>query len=231
MAVGGLAITPKRAAEIGREMQRLREARNVAPQSEVKWKKAKSKRTICEDYINLLFDLIDRNHAHLHIRFSPFQEYDHRASGDRRETDTISKAYYQLLFHRAGRLYGEKAKLLIRPDGGTCTSYLPKMIGGLNADIGMRYNIRHQSIAEIAPRDSHQEPMLQLLDVTLGALTAARNGSHLTDEMSAIKRDLIGLVMERAKVKSLEISHPKEHKRFNLWNTTPKWAKSAVPKR
>ncbi|MHA6687790.1 hypothetical protein ACX3P0_19780, partial [Mesorhizobium sp. A556] len=115
MSIGGLAVIPSRAAIIGKEMLCLKEAFGVPKHSEVKWNKAKSKKDLCKAYIKLLFDQIEENHVHFHVRFSPFTQYDHSASGERKETDTISKAYYQLLLHRTGRFYGEHCRVQVRP--------------------------------------------------------------------------------------------------------------------
>jgi len=230
MAIGGLAIAPSRASLIAKEMSQLKEARNVPLHSEVKWKKAKSKPDLCHDYIDLLFRLINDNHAHFHIRFSPFHEYDHRASGERKQTDTVSKAYYQLLLHRAGRFYGNHAKILIRPDGGDCTAYLPNVMNALNADVSRVYRLPHEAFTHIQAQDSKTEPMLQLLDVTLGALTAARNGDHLRDGISALKRDLVKHALSKFNV-GIDHSHDANAKAFSIWNVKPLWRKGAVPAR
>jgi hypothetical protein len=230
MGIGGLAITPARAALVAKEMHRLKEARGVSSDSEVKWTKAKSKPEICRDYLDLMERLIANNHAHFHVRFAPFQEYDHRVSGKRKETDTVSKAYYQLLLHRAGRFYGRQAKILVRPDAGDCTSDLPKLMAAVNVDLRLRYNVPHDAITHIQARDSRDEPMLQLLDVALGALTAARNGGHRNGTLSAIKANLAAYALEKCPV-PIDHNHEARHKRFSLWNVKPKWRKGAVPTR
>jgi hypothetical protein len=196
----------------------------------VKWKKAKSKPDLCRDYLDLMERLITANHVHLHLRFSPFQEYDHSASGDRKETDTVSKAYYQLLLHRAGRFYGKHTKILVRPDAGDCTSDLPKLMAAVNVDVSLRYKVPHDAITHIQARDSKDDPMLQLLDVSLGALTAARNGGHINGELSAIKTDLAAYAVEKCPV-GIDHNHAPKHRRFSLWNVRPKWKKGAVPTR
>lgn len=230
MGIGGLAVAPARAALIAEEMERLKAARRVPLHSEVKWTKAKSKPDLCRDYLDLMERLIAANHVHLHVRFSPFQAYDHSASGDRKETDTVSKAYYQLLLHRAGRFYGKQAKILVRPDAGDCTAYLPKIIAGINADIGLTYKVPHDAITHIQARDSKDDPMLQLLDVSLGALTAARNGGHINGVLSKVKTELAAYALAKCNV-GIEHNHEAKHRRFSIWNVKPKWKKGAVPAR
>ncbi|TCK30481.1 hypothetical protein EV667_0571 [Ancylobacter aquaticus] len=230
MGIGGLAVAPAPAAEIAKEMERLKHNRRVSPHSEIKWTKAKSKPDICRDYLDLMESLIVENHVHFHVRFSPFQEYDHKASGNRKETDTVSKAYYQLLVHRAGRFYGSQAKILVRPDAGDCTSNLPKLMTAVNAEVRLKYRVPHDAITHIQARNSEDDPMLQLLDVSLGALTSARNGGHLNGELSAIKTELAAYAAAKLPV-AIDHNHAPRHRRFSLWNVTPKWKKGAVPTR
>ena len=230
MGIGGLAVTPARASLIAKEMAQLKEKHRSPQHSEVKWKKAKSKPELCKAYIDLLFRLIRDGQAHFHVRFSPFGEYDHSASGDRKETDTISKAYYQLLLHRAGRFYGQSCRILVRPDGGDCTAYLPQIMTAINADIRQRYSVPHDAITNLQPKDSKLEPMLQLLDVSLGALAAARNGGLESPELSAIKKDLAAHVLKQCGVPA-DHNHDASHKRLSIWNVKPKWGKGAVPAR
>lgn len=229
MAIGGLAIRPKRAVEVSRDILRINQEYGVT--SEVMWKTAKRRRdNIYKAYIDLLHSLIEQNMAHLHIRIQPFSEYDHKRSGDNRETDTVSMAFYQILLHRAGRYYGKHCKILVRPDGGNCTSYLPKMMAGLNSEISKHYECEHATIGEITPLHSKAEPLLQLLDITLGAISFCRNGKHDDPEIGQFKKDLAHYAMNKFSVNTSWKSHPIEERNFNIWSVKPKWVKGAAPK-
>lgn len=232
MAVGGLAVTPTRALAIEKDLLAIKERCGLHPASEIKYATCKKRRDSAhQQYIDYLFDAVANGYVHFHVRFSPFKEYDHTASGQRQETDTISKAFYQLLVHRAGRYYGSKCRLYVRPDAGECTSYLPRIIEGLNSDICGRFKLEARPIVDIAPRNSKLEPMLQLLDVSLGALTAARNGSHENGSVGARKLELIQRVLQRGKVSAIDKSDARERRDFNVWNVTPQWTKGAIPTR
>lgn len=69
--------------------------------------------------------------------------------------------------------------------------------------------------------DSKREPFLQLLDVTLGALTAFRNERHLLFETAAAKAELAQYT-----VKALGISDITKNfddgRRLSIWNVIPK---------
>ena len=128
MAVGGLAIDSQQISKIRDEILGLNEKHHV--KFEVKWKNAKKRRhNVHRTYIEYLFALIESNRAHLHVRFAPFGQYDHKLSGRNARLDTVGKMHYQLILHRALRYYGDDCDLHIYPDNGVCTEKLPDMQG------------------------------------------------------------------------------------------------------
>lgn len=123
MAVGGLAVDHETLPDVLIQIQAINERCNVA--SEVKWENAKPRRQNAHQaYIDLLFDLIENNKVHFHLRFAPFDDYDHRLSGSNKRQDTVGKMHYQLILHRPVRYYGAENRLVIHPDNGTCTAKL-----------------------------------------------------------------------------------------------------------
>ncbi len=232
MSVGGLAVTPSRASQIVSELADIKRSCGLAENAEVKWSRCKKRRKNAHvRFVHYLFDAIGNGHLHFHVRFSPFKNYDHSVSGKRKETDTISKAFYQLILHRPGRYYGNNRRLLVRPDDGECTAYLPSIIDGLNSDICETFGHAVRPIADIAPRNSKKEPMLQLLDVTLGALTAVRNGNHENGTLSDHKVEVVKAALDLGRIRDIEKSDPIERRDFNVWNVVPKWTKGAIPVR
>jgi hypothetical protein len=230
MAVGGLAIRRDRATELAADIHAINKAYGV--KSEVKWATVKKRRTdVHKAYVNYLFTLVENKQAHLHIRFSPFKEYDHKASGPRRETDTVSKAYYQLLLHRVGRYYGGKHDVLVRPDNGDCTSYLRSMRDSLNGDIHGRFGGQRVTVVDVECRPSHVEPFLQLLDVTLGAFGSFRNARHLLATGSAPKRELAEYAVQRSGLHRLSSSTHMDARVLNVWNVKPQGPKVRSPRR
>jgi len=177
MAVAGLAVNKDTLPSILVELGQINEDYRVI--SEVKWENSKSRRANTHmAYIDFLFRLIQENRAHVHIRFAPFNDYDHLLSGQKKRLATVGKMHYQLLLHRALRFYGEACELIIHPDGGACTEKLPNLIDSLNYDGRTKHGHKNSSVKRIECKDSKFEPMLQLLDVTLGALTAYKNNRH-----------------------------------------------------
>lgn len=215
MAVGGIAVAREAIPYILGRMKPICEQYNKT--GEVKWKNAKyCGGMVHEGYIRLLFDLIKEGRLNFHIRYSRMDEYDHKLSGPRRKLDTVSKSFYQLLLHRPIAYYGHKADLYIYPDDGNCTRLLPDQIGALH------YESKRMCIKEIVTRSSEREPMLQLLDCTLGALAAYRNDRHLKPEISATKKRLSVLAFELTKWPDITGSCWIDKKKLNRWNVTPK---------
>jgi hypothetical protein len=188
MGVGGLAIRKERIPEIAKALGNFNQKRNA--RGEIKWENTRDLNlTIRKDYIDYMVSLIQSPGVHLHVRFAPFASYDHKISGPRRVYDTVSKMYYQLLLHRTMNYYGSSCQLFIRPDDGACTSELEKFIDALHID----YNTTPGCVDSIVCLNSTSEPLLQFLDVSLGALCAYRNGRHLRKGTSEAKRTLAGV--------------------------------------
>lgn len=218
MAVGGLAIASGEIDSVRSEIVALNEKCKVT--TEVKWETAKKRRVnVHEAYIEYLFDLVDANRAHLHVRFAPFDQYDHKLSGRNARLDTVGKMHYQLILHRALKYYGDDCELYIYPDNGVCTQKLPSMKEPLNL------NHEKGPIKHIECRDSAKEPILQLLDVTLGALASFKNKRQDQPGASEVKTKLAALALRRTGLSSLDRSTGMAARRFNLWNVTPKWKK------
>lgn len=223
MGIAGLAVRPNRAAELTTILREKDAEYGVT--SEVMWKAAKKRRDdIFRYYIDFLFDAIENNLINFHIRFTPIYRYDHSLSGPRKHIDTISKSFYQLLLHRAGRFYSQSCDIHIRPDNGSCTEYLPKMIPGLNSECRSRFNGNHP-FKTIMPQDSKNEKLLQLLDVTLGALTSARNETTQSGGVGAYKSSLIDYALNRSGISDITVSDNTNKKNFNVWSVTPKLTK------
>lgn len=220
MAVGGLAISSSFAHGVQVDVEAVNYAHKVT--SEIKWSKAKPLRYAAYlAYIDLLFELIEANLVHVHIRFQKMIDYNHNLGGERKRTDTISKAHYQLMLHRAVRYYGGESRIHIRPDNGVCTELLPSFVDRLNQEARRKFQYPDNCVWTVEPRDSAKEPLLQLLDVILGALTAYRNERHLDPKTSEHKKQLAIYAFNKTGLPDLQTSTPINNGKFSIWNVTP----------
>lgn len=221
MAVGGIAIHTDAIPKIVSDLATIKA--DSPKRGEVKWSNAKSYGgKVHKAYMHYLFSLIRAGRAHFHIRFSEMSEYDHSLSGDRRRIDTVSKAFYQLIVHRPIKYYGNKCSINFYPDDGECTAKLSDFLPAMWAEEYSRFSRENPSVKLIQPRCSASEPLLQLLDVTLGALAAARNGRHLTEGFSPIKRDLAEEALKLTGWPDIAGNCSPEERALNLWNAKPK---------
>lgn len=230
-SIGALAVVPERAKKISDDLSEIRKKCNFSPTKEVEWKSYKRRNDCVHTrYINYLFDAISNNYLHFHVLFTPMGNYVNSVNGKKHRAEVISKAYYQLLLHRAGRFYGGQCKLLVRPDNGECTAYLPEIRFGLNNTICEKFGYDQAPISSIRPSSSNNEPLLQLLDVSLGALTAVKNGRYINQEGDGERKRLVNLVLQRAKVADIHVSDSRDRRSQNIWNVTPK-GETTVPRR
>ncbi len=222
MAVGGLAVPDKFLSEITAGVNSIKRECHVT--REVKWTSTRVRRdcphTKLADYLKLL---IDQKKVHFHIRFAPFKTYDHSRSGRKDLADTTGKAFFQLLYHRALRFYGRHYKLHIRPDNGDCTSQLIHTKDSLEMQAWAKYQSNISCISSLQTRSSEKEPILQLLDVTLGALTAYRNSKHELESTSHAKRNLAIYVHEIHGKPNLKGNSSPKKQDFSIWNVKPKY--------
>jgi hypothetical protein len=87
-----------------------------------------------------------------------------------------------------------------------------------NATLARDYKVVQQPIKQILPRDSKSDDLLQLNDVILGAVCAARNGRHLLAGGRESKAALARTVLERSGLETFERDSPRSVKRFSVWN-------------
>jgi hypothetical protein len=146
-------------------------------------------------------------------------EYEH--DGDRHIFDTVSKSFYQLLLHRTVRYYGKDCQITVKPDNGECTRLLPGLKEALHIDGQLRYKTHPNCISAIIPTDSKTEPLLHLLDVPFGALTAYRNSRHLRDDLGAPKKELAEYAFNAFKLRSI-VGNRDDGCKFSIWNVIPR---------
>jgi hypothetical protein len=224
MAVGGLAVAAGSEKEITEEIRSI-DTRLGVNWSEVKWENCKRQSgRVHKAYVDYLFNLIQQKRVHFHIRFSHMPSYDHTLSGARKKIDTVSKAYWQLIVHRPCRYYGNSCDIYIRPDNGDCTSELVNQIDSMKHHASYKYSYcTRDPVVHIECRDSKNEPFLQLMDVTLGALTAYRNGRHKHSSANRIKTQLAEYVFRLTGASSIVGNTPLGRREMSIWNAQPSW--------
>jgi hypothetical protein len=217
MGIGGIVVLEGAIPILTDDLNKIR--RTYGSRDEIKWNTTgKRDKQIRIDFIDYFWSLSDQGRVDFHIRFAPFDEYDHKEYKAKRFA-TTGRMFYEMLLHRAVRHYGKWDRLFIRPDNGECTKILPHLKAGLNADGVRKYGTTPQCVDSIICLESADEPILQLVDVVLGVFTALRNN-----------RDLIGAKGEVAD-HAMKTLQKRNHdlftmysgtRRFSIWNVVPK---------
>ena len=88
----------------------------------------------------------------------------------------------------------------------------------VNNGLAKSCGIAHNPLKQLGPLDSKTDDVLQLNDVILGAVCAARNGKHLLEVGRKSKRDLAKLVLEKSGLNTFERDSPRAVHRFTVWN-------------
>jgi len=215
MAVAGLAVPRTNLPEVLARMAAL-----PPTNSEAKWKTVNNRNLENrKQLVECLADVVEARLVHFHIRFADFSAYTH--DGPRRRRDTVSKMFYQLLLHRAVRHYGSEFKIMIRPDDGPCTEELKDFVGALSVEGQLRYGAHPECIEGVICADSAREPLLQLLDVGMGALTAFKNGRHLLPGASKAKKTLSEYAVAKMGINDIH-RNLDDGRRLSVWNVIPR---------
>ena len=216
MGIAGLVILEGAIPVLADELAKIR--RTNGARGEIKWNNiSKHEKQARIDFIDYFWFLSDQGRVDFHIRFAPFDKYDHKDYKGRR-FDTTSRMFYELLLHRAVKHYGKWDRLFIRPDNGDCTSILSHLKAGLNADGVRRYRTNPQCVDSITCLDSKDEPILQLVDVVLGAFTALRNNRALIGAKREVADHALKTLQKRGHDLFTMYSGTR---RFSIWNVTP----------
>lgn len=88
----------------------------------------------------------------------------------------------------------------------------------INATLARDHGMPHSPIKQLVSQDSCDDDLLQLNDVILGAVCAARNGKHLLVETRAAKREIAQMVVDKCGLETFEKSSPRGVDRFSVWN-------------
>lgn len=224
LVISGIVICEACLERIHRGIQSFREVHRMW--SELKWEKISDQKENEYRYlIDYFFHLNQRGLLDFHSLIVPYSRFDHKSINFNDRNLSLHKMYYQLILHRFCRYYAsDGAALYIFPD----LSSRPFCAGDarriLNRGVRSRYGITHNPVRTVEPRDSAECDFLQLNDVILGAVSAHRNGRHLSSTGRESKRRLAEYVLRRSGFPSYEINTPAAERRsFTIWNLESRW--------
>ena len=134
----------------------------------------------------------------------------------------LSKLYYQLALHKLVKQYGNDGSLCVCLDHRNSSTDLHDLQRILNNGANKSFGMSHGPVKQLLSLDSKADDLLQLNDVILGAVCAARNGKHELVTGRRSKCEIAKLVLEKSGLQTFEKDSPSGVNRFTVWNMKPK---------
>jgi Protein of unknown function (DUF3800) len=180
MVVGGIAVRPERLSEINTTIEGIKASAGIV--GEVKWKKYKggAKRAAYFALVDYASLLLREQQAHFHILLCHFSDFNHKISGPGNPEKSVNRMYFQLLFHRLCRFYGKSCILHVFPDSGSDSAEIVAFREVICASAYKKYRTMPNCLRSIHPQPSHKHPVIQLMDVVIGAAAAKREARVLS---------------------------------------------------
>ena len=219
--VGALCLRSEIIPEVHAAVQAFRDKHNM--HGEMKWSKITDQKLgeyqAFADYffalnnLNMLqfHALIFDNHAANHSKYN---------NGDR--DVGLSKLYYQLMVHKFAKICGPHGDLAVCVDKRNSSTSLDDLRRMVNSVLARDHGMANSPLKQLVPLDSKADDLLQINDVILGAVCAARNGKHLTASGRRSKREMAELILNKSGLASFEENSPRDVHRFSIWNMRTK---------
>ena len=219
--VGGLCMHRETLVTVCQTIAAYRVRYSMA--AELKWQRVSNqKQAEYAALVDYFFALNNANHVHFHcITFDSHQWNHHRYNGGDGDIG-LSKLYYQLLLHKFVKIYGNLGTLYVRLDHRNSQTPLEDIRRMLNATAARDHGIDSGPVKQLVSFDSRDCDLLQLNDVILGAVCAAKNGRHLIAGGRESKRAIAEMVLEKCGLQSLDADSPRGIDRFTVWNMRPR---------
>lgn len=214
--VGGICAHRATLQGVYKTLSEYREAFNM--RSELKWSKISDQKI--KEYrwlVDYFFAMNNSNHIQFHsIIFDSHQWNHHRYNNGEGDTG-LSKLYYQLILHKFMKRCGPHGTLYTCLDHRNSKTSLEDLKKMLNSAY-CRDSGQIAPLKQLVSKHSHDDDLLQLNDVILGAVCAVRNGKHLLAEHRKSKRQIAMDVLEKSGLQSFDRDSPKDIGRFTVWN-------------
>lgn len=218
--VGGICMHRDTVAGVYETLKQYRATFNM--NSELKWSKiSNQKETEYRWLVDYFFALNNSNRLQFHAIIFDSHAWNHRKFNDGEGDTGLSKLYYQLLLHKFMCRCGPHGSLYVCMDHRNSKTSLEDLKRMLNA-AGDRDHQLSCCLKQLVSKHSHDDDLLQLNDVILGAVCAVRNGKHLLADYRRSKRLIALDVLEKSGLQQFDRDSPRDIHRFTVWNMRPR---------
>lgn len=223
LAVGGLVVSNKDVTRIRREFNSRKAELSIS--AEAKWNLTR-KATLDKHRSLVLwaFSLIRKNDLHFHCLLVDFQRFDHNLRSDGGPNESLKRMYYQLILHRLCKKHGKDSLCYAYVDKANELQGLDSMKRGLNSDSNNKFGCS-DPLRALEFKTSHDEPLLQLNDLILGAICAQKNRRFELEGSGQHKANLAGFVLGMSGLHNYDDDTPKSVTDFTIWNLKSQYLK------
>lgn len=215
--VGGLCMRAATARQVYGSIREFRAHHGM--NAEMKWSKVSNQKLVqYRAFVDLFFALNNTNRIQFHCVAFDSHLWNHTRYNDGDADIGLSKLYYNLILHKFVRRCAEHGSLFVCLDRRTSSTPLIDLRNIVNSVACRDFGFDASPLKQVISRDSKLDDILQMNDVILGAVCAARNGKHLLAGGREAKRVLARDVLEKSGLTTLEDSSPKHINRFTCWN-------------
>ena len=215
--VGALCLRSELIPQVHSAIAKFRETYNMT--RELKWSRITDQKE--EEYaalVDYFFALNNQNLLQFHSIVFDNHAANHSRYNDGDADKALSKLYYQLMVHKFGKTCGPDGDLCVCVDRRNSSTSLEDLRRMSNAAIARDCGVNGSPIKQVIPLDSKGDDLLQINDVILGAVCAARNGRHLLTDGRQSKRNIAETVLKKSGLGSFEKNSPPNVHRFTVWN-------------
>lgn len=193
--VGGICAHKATLAGVYKTLSEYRETFNM--RAELKWSKISDQKQ--QEYkwlVDYFFALNNSNLIQFHSIVFDSHQWNHQKYNDGEGDTGLSKLYYQLILHKFMKRCGPHGTLYVCMDHRNSKTSLEDLRRMLNSACERDHGLR-APLKQLVSKHSHDDDLLQLNDVILGAVCAVRNGKHLLAEYRKSKRLIALDVLEK----------------------------------
>lgn len=191
--------------------------------AELKWTRISNQKLAeYEKLVEYFFALNSTNKAHFYAIVFDAHKWNHARYNQGDSDIGLSKLYYQVALQKFIKNCGSAGTCAICLDHRNSSTKLEDLRRMINAAAKRDLGMDHGPLKQLVSWDSKLDDILQLNDVILGAVTAARNGRHLLPTTRAAKRTIANLVLQKSGLETFDVDSPPQINRFTIWNLRPR---------
>ena len=218
--VGGVCAHKSTIEGVYKTLAEYRNAFNM--KAELKWTKISDQKYVEYKWlVDYFFALNNANKFQFHSIIFDNHQWNHRKYNDGVADTGLSKLYYQLIFQKFIRSCGQHGSLYVCMDHRNSKTSLEDLRKMLNA-AALRDHGLDEPIKQLVSKHSHDDDLLQLNDVILGAVCSVRNSKPLLADYRKSKRLIALDVLEKSGLQTFERDSRRDVHRFTVWNMRPR---------